>query len=89
MRIEVGAKRLLWTCTGINDVHFSLKYANALIGRDTVTAMSLNTLNTLNTYLDHGVATPTLERNLLEAIQLLGELKTLGINRSRLMQLPR
>jgi transaldolase len=56
MRIEVGGKRLLWTCTGINDVHFSdLKYVNALIGRDTVTAMPLNTLNT---YLDHRFATP-------------------------------
>lgn len=44
------------------------------------TAMSLNTLNT---YLDYGVATPTLERNLLEVIQLLGEPKTLGIDLDR------
>jgi transaldolase len=49
---------LLWTSTGINDAHFSdLKYVNALIGRDTVIAMALNTLTT---YLDHGVATPRL-----------------------------
>jgi hypothetical protein len=52
----------------------------SLVATLSPTAMSLNTLNT---YLDHGVATPTLERNLLEVIQLLGELKTLGIDLDR------
>jgi transaldolase len=57
-----------------------LKYVNELIGRDTVTAM---TLNTLEAYLDHGAAAPTLERNLLEVLALFGELQGLRIDLDR------
>jgi transaldolase len=57
-----------------------VKYVNDLIGRDTVMTMSLNTLSA---YLDHGAATPTLERNLLEVLALFGELEALGIDLDR------
>jgi transaldolase len=74
-------QRLLWASTGINDANCSdLKYVNALIGRDTVTTMSLDTLNS---YIDHGAAAPTLERNLLDVLALFGELEALGIDLDR------
>jgi transaldolase len=64
-----------------NDGNVSgLKYVNALIGRDSITAMSLNTLGA---YLDHGVVAPTLERNLQEVLALFGELEALGIDLDR------
>jgi len=53
---------------------------NELIGRDTVAAMSLDTLDA---YLDHGVATPTLERNLHEVLALFGALEALRIDLDR------
>jgi transaldolase/transaldolase/glucose-6-phosphate isomerase len=52
-----------------------------LIGRDTVTAMSLTTVDA---YLDHGAAAPTLERNLLQVVALLGELEGVGVDLDRL-----
>jgi hypothetical protein len=50
---------------------------NGLIGRDTVTAMSRNTLDA---YLDHGAVAPTLERDLLEVLAVFGELEALKID---------
>jgi len=74
-------QRLLWARTDIKNAHHSdLKYVNTLIGRDTVTAMSLNTLDA---YLDHGAAAPTLERNLQEVLEVFGELEALGIELDR------
>ncbi len=74
-------QRLLWASTDINDAASNdLKYVNALIGRDTVTTMSLDTLNA---YIDHGTAAPTLERNLLEVLALFGGLEALGIDLDR------
>ena len=55
----------------------TLRYVNALIGRDTVTAMSTNTLGA---YLDHGSPAPVLERNLHEVTAMFGELEALRIN---------
>jgi transaldolase len=73
--------RLLWARTDINAAYDSdVKYVNELIGRDTVTAMSTNTLDA---YLDHGTAAPTLERNLLEVLALFGELESMGIDLDR------
>ena len=81
-------QRLLWASTDINDVYDGdLKYVNNLIGRDTVTAMSVTTLDA---YLDRGAAAPTLERNLMEVLALFGELEALGIDLDRVsMQLER
>jgi transaldolase len=74
-------QRLLWASTDTHNADCSeLKYVNELIGRDTVTAM---TLNTLEAYLDHGAAAPTLERNLLEVLALFGELQGLRIDLDR------
>jgi transaldolase len=50
---------------------------NELIGHDTVT---LTSRNILDGYLNHGVAAPTLERNLLDVLALFGELEALGID---------
>jgi transaldolase len=74
-------QRLLWASTDVNNENDSdLKYVNALVGHDTVTALSLNTLDA---YLDHGAAAPTLERNLLQVLTLFGDLEGLGIDLGR------
>jgi transaldolase len=74
-------QRLLWASTDVNDADDSnLKYVNELIGRDTVTAMSRKTLDA---YLDHGTAAPTLERDLLEVLALFGKLEALRIDLDR------
>jgi len=71
-------QRLLWASADITSANDSdLKYVNALVGHDTVTALSPNTLDA---YLKHGAAVPTLERNLLEVLALFGELEALGID---------
>jgi transaldolase len=72
---------LLWGSTDVKNANQNdLKYVNKLIGRDTITAMSLNTLGA---YLDHGAGVPTLERNLHEVLALFGELEALGIDLDR------
>jgi len=74
-------QRLLWGSTDVKNANQNdLKYVNKLIGRDTITAMSLNTLGA---YLDHGAGVPTLERNLHEVLALFGELEALGIDLDR------
>jgi transaldolase len=71
-------QRLLWAGTATEDVLYSdVKYVNELIGRDTVNTVSMDTLNA---YRDHGAAAPTLEKDLLAVVALLGEVETLGIN---------
>src|SRR5450755_1835514 len=71
-------QRLLWASTGTKDAHYSdVKYVNELIGSDTVNTMPMNTLNA---YRDHGATAPTLEKDLLEVVALLGEVETLDIN---------
>lgn len=74
-------QRLLWAGTEINaGDDGDLKYVNPLVGRDTVAAMSPETLQA---YLDHGAAAPTLERNLHQVLELFGALEALGINLDR------
>lgn len=71
-------QRLLWTCADSRQACDSdLKYVNRLIGRDTISSMSLNTVDA---YRDHGAAAPTLERNLHDVLALLGDLETVGID---------
>jgi transaldolase len=57
-----------------------VKYVNALVGRDTVTTMSMNTLDA---YRDHGSLAPTLERNLLDVCDVFAELGCLGVDLDR------
>jgi transaldolase len=74
-------QRLLWASADIHDAHCSdLKYVNELIGRDTITAMSMSTLDA---YRDHGVAAPKLEHDLLEVLALFGDLDALRIDLDR------
>ncbi len=75
-------QRLLWANAGIlRDAQFGgLKYLNELIGRDTVTA---TLRSTLDAYREHGVAAPTLERNLPQVLALFGELELVGIDLDR------
>ncbi|HEY2530009.1 MAG TPA: transaldolase family protein [Xanthobacteraceae bacterium] len=74
-------QRLLWTSADTGQACESdLKYVNRLIGRDTITSMSLDTADA---YRDHGAAAPTLERNLLEVLALLGDIETVGIDLDR------
>jgi transaldolase len=83
---QARTQRLLWTSMGSKDMrHSDVSYINELIGRDTVVAM---TIDTLNTYREHGAAAPTLERDLLEAASALAEVLALGIDLDRVgMQL--
>jgi transaldolase len=75
-------QRLLWAGTEISAAYDGgLRYVHELIGRDTVTAMSLTTVDA---YLDHGAAAPTLERNLLQVVAPLGELEGVGVDLDRL-----
>lgn len=74
-------QRLLWTSADSRAACDSdLKYVNRLIGRDTISSMSLKTADA---YRDHGTAAPTVERNLLEVLAQLGDLETVGINLDR------
>ncbi len=75
-------QRLLWTGAYSPEACDSdLKYVNRLIGRDTISSMSLNAAEA---YRDHGTAAPTVERNLLEVLAQLGDLETVGIDLDRL-----
>jgi transaldolase len=78
---EAQTQRLLWANTCTKDARYpDVKYVNELIGRDTVSAM---TVNTLNAYRDHGAAAPTLQRDPLDAVAVLAEIPVLGIDVER------
>ena len=74
-------QRLLWTSApSPQGCDSDLKYVNRLIGRDTISSMSLDAAEA---YRDHGTAAPTVERNLLEVLAQLGDLETVGIDLDR------
>ncbi len=74
-------QRLLWTSADSHQgCDSDLKYINRLIGRDTISSMSLGAAEA---YRDHGTAAPTVERNLLEVLAQLGDLETVGIDLDR------
>lgn len=75
-------QRLLWTSADSHQgCDSDLKYVSQLIGRDTISSMSLAAAEA---YRDHGTAAPTVERNLLEVLAQLGDLETVGIDLDRL-----
>lgn len=83
---EKGAKpqRLLWASTGSKDPAFSdVKYVEALIGRDTVDTIPMDTLVA---FRDHGNAENTLEEGLDAATATLEQLKTAGIDLAKITQ---
>ena len=81
-RLEAkGARtqRLLWASTSVKDASFKdTKYAEALIGRDTVDTLPPATMDA---FRDHGVAKPdAILEDAAGAAPLLAELKLLGIS---------
>ncbi len=70
-------QRLLWASTSTkNPAYSDVKYVDALIGRDTVNTVPLETLNA---YRNHGDPTLRLEQDLEEARQSLTLLPEVGI----------
>ncbi|MGI4805434.1 MAG: transaldolase [Janthinobacterium lividum] len=83
---EKGAKpqRLLWASTGSKDPAFSdVKYVEALIGKDTVDTVPMDTLVA---FRDHGNAANTLEADLDKATATLEQIKTAGIDLDAITQ---
>ncbi|MEO6522124.1 MAG: transaldolase [Mucilaginibacter sp.] len=81
-----GAKpqRLLWASTSSKNPAFKdTKYVEALIGKDTVDTVPLETIEA---FRDHGIAADTLEQGLDGATALLEKLKTAGIDLDAITQ---
>jgi transaldolase len=81
-----GAKpqRLLWASTSSKNPAFKdTKYVEALIGKDTVDTVPLETIEA---FRDHGIAADTLELGLDDATALLEKLKTVGIDLDAITQ---
>jgi transaldolase/glucose-6-phosphate isomerase len=77
---EVGAQpqRLLWASTSTkNPAYSDVKYVEALIGRETVNTLPLETLNA---YRDHGSPKARLKENLNDAQYILDHLSDIGID---------
>ncbi|QJD81124.1 transaldolase [Spirosoma rhododendri] len=83
---EKGAtpQRLLWASTGTKDPAFSdVKYVDALIGKDTVDTVPMETLDA---YRDHGNPADRLEDDLDKATETLERIKQAGLDLPALMQ---
>ena len=83
---EKGARsqRVLWASTGTKNAAFSdIKYIEALIGRDTVNTVPLDTLNA---YRDHGKPDARLEQGIEDAKRVLAALPEFGIDLDRVTQ---
>jgi transaldolase len=81
-----GAKpqRLLWASTSSKNPAFKdTKYVEALIGRDTVDTVPLETIEA---FRDHGIAENTLEQGLNKATETLNRLKSAGIDIDKITQ---
>ena len=81
-----GAKpqRLLWASTSSKNPAFKdTKYVEALIGRDTVDTVPLETIEA---FRDHGIAANTLEDGLDKATEVLDKIKAAGIDIDKITQ---
>jgi transaldolase len=77
-------QRLLWASTSSKNPAFKdTKYVEALIGKDTVDTVPLETIEA---FADHGVAADTLEQGLAEATAVLEKIKAAGIDIDKLTQ---
>lgn len=77
---EQGARvqRLLWASAGTKNPDYSdVKYVEELIGRDTIVALPMVTLNA---FRDHGVPKARLEQDIVKARWVLERLPELGIS---------
>jgi transaldolase/transaldolase/glucose-6-phosphate isomerase len=73
-----SVQRVLWGSTGTkNPAYNDIKYMTELIARDTVNTVPENTLEA---FLDHGVARETLTADADEAQGIVDDLQGLGIN---------
>lgn len=81
-----GAKpqRLLWASTSSKNPSFKdTKYVEALIGKDTVDTVPLETIEA---FRDHGIVANTLEQGLDQATAVLEKLKAVGIDIDKITQ---
>jgi transaldolase len=81
-----GAKpqRLLWASTSSKNPAFKdTKYVEALIGKDTVDTVPLETIEA---FRDHGIAADTLMLGLDQATETLGRVKAAGIDIDEITQ---
>lgn len=77
-------QRLLWASTSTkNPAYKDTRYVEALIGPDTINTVPIETLNA---YRDHGHPELSLAQKGPEALQLLGELSSVGINLDEVTQ---
>ncbi len=77
---DKGARtqRLLWASTSTKNPEYSdVKYVEALIGRDTVDTVPVETLDD---YRDHGDPKDRIEQEVVKAQRVLDRLPELGIN---------
>jgi transaldolase len=84
--LEHGARaqRLLWASTSTkNPAYSDVKYVEALIGRDTIDTVPMETLEA---FRDHGVARLLLETDVLAAHQTLADLGKVGIDLDEVTQ---
>jgi transaldolase len=78
--VHLGAKpqRLLWASTKTKNLEYSdVKYVDALIGRNTINTIPLETLEA---YLDHGKPANSLDDHLEKASLVISELPDFGID---------
>ena len=77
-------QRLLWASTSTKNPEYSdIMYVEALIGRDTIDTV---TLETLDDYRDHGRPQERIEQGVNEALGLLDKLPGLGIDLEEVTQ---
>lgn len=77
-------QRLLWASTGTKNPEYSdVKYVETLIGRDTISTI---TPETLNAYRDHGNPSLTLEEGTQEAYGVLEGLHQVGVDLNAITQ---
>ena len=79
-----SVQRLLWASTSTKNPHYpDVKYAEALIGPDTVNTMPLETLNA---YRGHGDPQPRIEQDVGEARLVLNRLPEIEIDINKVTQ---
>ena len=79
----VAVQRPLWASTSTKNPDFSdVLYIEELIGANTVNTMPHNTLEA---FVDHGVAAETITKDVDQALELGGKLGNLGVNLDQIL----
>jgi len=80
----VRPQRLLWASTSTKNPEYSdVKYIEALIGRDTINTIPVETLDA---YCEHGEPEERIEQESGKVFQMLERLTSLGININQVTQ---